>query len=88
MATDQRKVRDRMDQLRLEQLNRKRASLRVCLLGLSYCQDDPRYPEAKAHYQGQLEEVDKELTELLGSPPPVTVSLQTAKMFGQSKLGE
>lgn len=74
---------------RLEQLNKKRMALRLCLFGLSHCKDDPRYPDAKDHYQKQLDEVDEELTEILGYIPPVIVNLKTASLSAESsKLGE
>ncbi len=42
---------------------------------------------AMEEYKRQLAEIDARITELTGTPPPITVGLQTARLFGESKLG-
>ena len=47
---------------------------------------DPRKADAMEHYKGELAKIDAEITEITGTPPPVTVQLKTAKLFGESDL--
>lgn len=45
--------------------------------------DDVRAEEAVAHYQGQLAEIEKRISEL--QPPPVVVGLKSATLSAQTK---
>ena len=51
-------------------------------------EDDPRKPGAMEHYKAQLAEIDAQITEITGTPPPVVVGLKTAVLFGKSEINK
>lgn len=50
--------------------------------------DDPRRADAMEHYKEKLAEIDRKITDITGTPPPVGVQLKTAILTGKSGLGE
>jgi hypothetical protein len=42
--------------------------------------------EAMDEYKRQLAEIDRQITEIEGTPPPVVVGLQTASLFGKADM--
>jgi len=72
----------------VEELNWRRKFCKMCISIIDQVEDDPRKPEAMKHYKAQLAEIDAQITELTGTPPPVVVGLKTAVLFGKSELSK
>ena len=72
----------------LKDLEWRREFAQMVIKVIDEMPDDPRKPEAMIHYKGQLAQIDAEITEITGTPPPIVVGLKTATLFGKSKLGE
>jgi len=71
----------------LEDLQWRRKFAQMIIKVIDEMDDDPRKPEAMEHYKGQLAQIDAEITEVTGKPPPIVVGLKTATLFGKSELG-
>ena len=70
----------------LQELYTRQAIARVAVKAIQSMMDDPRAPSALEHYNAQLSEIDRRITEieeaLHEKPEPVVVSIKTAELFG------
>lgn len=67
-------------------MNNIRLRIIICksiIKELSKITDDPRQPEALAHYRLQLESLEN----LLPKPPPIVIGLKTASLSTRTSLG-
>jgi hypothetical protein len=72
----------------IKELNWRRSFCQSVIKIIDGMEDDPRKPAAMEHYKAQLAEIDKEITELTGTPPPIVVGLKTASLFGKSEINK
>jgi hypothetical protein len=49
---------------------------------------DPRKESALRYYEAQLAELDAEIEEITGKPPPIVVGLKTASLLGDARLSK
>ena len=66
----------------------RRNFCKMCIKLIDEMPDDPRKPEAMKEYKAQLAEIDAQITEITGTPPPTVVGLKTAVLFGKSELSK
>lgn len=83
-----------LPEMSLDELRARRALADLCIRALMQM-DDPRQPDALAHYRAQLARIDAEITRKerddraargVPEPEPVVVGLKSALLFG--KTGE
>lgn len=67
---------------RIEELKIRTSMCRFCIEILEKEKDDPRQPEALAHYKAQLDELEAELAEAI-RPPDIVVNLKPAIITGK-----
>lgn len=70
----------------LAELNMRRTICRAAIKVLDRSEDDTRKPAAMEHYKAQLAEIDAQIAEITGKPPPVVVGLKTATLFGDATI--
>ena len=69
------------------ELNFRRNLCQFCIKTLDQMPNDTKgKQDAMTEYKRQLAEIDKQITEITGTPPPINVALKTAVMFPKANL--
>lgn len=69
---------------RLAELRARRAICQAAIKLVERETDDPRRESALKEYQRQLAEIDRLITVITGTPPPVVIGLRAATLSGKS----
>jgi hypothetical protein len=71
---------------KIKDLHSRRSICQAAIKIVDEATEDPRRAEALKHYQGQLAEIDRQITELTGKPPDIVIGLQAGVLTAKSEL--